>query len=98
MNQWRSPTAEAVFKNSNVHTARSAGTSGSARIKVSQALLDWADMVFVMEKRHKQILLEKFPLDKQIIVLDIPDDYQYMDPELIAMIRSSLLPHLGLMV
>ena len=95
MNQWRSPTAEAIFKNSAHHTARSAGTSGNARIKVSQSLIDWADMVFVMEKRHKQQLVERFVLDKQVIVLDIPDDYQYMDEELIEMIKLSLLPYLG---
>ena len=96
MNQWRSPTAEAIFKNSSIHNVRSAGTgtSGNARIKISQALIGWADMIFVMEKQHKQIMIERFRIDKQIIVLDIPDEYKYMDPELIEMIKTSVAPYL----
>jgi predicted protein tyrosine phosphatase len=50
-----------------------------------------------MEKRHKQKLMEKFPGDtrlKEIIVLDIPDEYQYMDEELVEMIRTSVDPYL----
>jgi len=50
-NQWRSPTAEAVYKNHPTHDARSAGTSDTARIRVSMKLMDWADVVFVMEKK-----------------------------------------------
>ncbi len=94
MNQWRSPTAEAIFKNGSIHSVRSAGTSGSARIKVSQPLIDWADMIFVMEKQHKQILKERFHTDKQIILLDIPDEYWFMDPELIEMLKTSVAPYL----
>ena len=45
-NEWRSPTAEEIYKNSTKHVARSAGTSDNARIKVSERLLDWAEVVF----------------------------------------------------
>ena len=93
-NQWRSPTAEAIFKNSVVYTARSAGTSDVAKVKVSVKLLDWADIIFVMEKRHKEIIKTRFNTSKKIIVLDIPDEYQFMDTELVQMIKSSISPYL----
>ncbi|GAB4028294.1 hypothetical protein GCM10028809_15760 [Spirosoma gilvum] len=51
-----------------------------------------------MEKHHKQRLQEKFPTEtanKPIIVLDIPDDYQFMDPELVAMLKSTIAPYLN---
>jgi predicted protein tyrosine phosphatase len=57
-NQWRSPTAELLFKNHPTHQARSAGTSDKARIRISQKLIDWGDIVFVMERKHKQLLLK----------------------------------------
>ncbi|HEY4323228.1 MAG TPA: protein tyrosine phosphatase [Mucilaginibacter sp.] len=92
-NQWRSPTAELLFKNQQVHQARAAGTSDKARIKVTQKLIDWADIVFVMERKHKELLNRRFPSvisDKQLIVLNIEDNYQYGDPELIAILREEL--------
>ncbi len=93
-NQWRSPTAEGLFKNQQLHQARSAGTSDKARIKVSQKLLDWADEVFVMERRHRQLLQQRFALHKPVTVLDIEDDYQFNDPELIALLQAALQEYL----
>ena len=93
-NQWRSPTGEAIFKNSTQHSARSAGTADSARVKVNERMLDWADIIFVMEKRHKEILQSRFSITKQVVVLDIPDEYEYMDEELVQMITSSVSPYL----
>ncbi len=95
-NQWRSPTAEAIFKNHPTYKARSAGTESSARIKVSQKLLDWADIIFVMEKKHKQRLEEKFSVDSEMVILEIPDEYKFMDPELIDSLNIALSPHLNL--
>jgi predicted protein tyrosine phosphatase len=97
-NQWRSPTAEAIYKNDKVHTVRSAGTEPSARVRVTSKLINWADIIFAMEKKHKQRLVENFPiemLNKKVVVLDIPDDYHYMDAELIDTIEISVSPYLG---
>lgn len=58
-NKWRSHTAEAIFKDSQIHEVRSGGTATDARIRVNDNLINWADLIFVMEKRHKQILQEK---------------------------------------
>lgn len=90
-NQWRSPTAEALFVNHPDHIARSAGTSEQARVRVSQKLVDWADLIFVMERRHRAILQERFTLlEKQIEVLDIPDVYAFGDEELVCILRETL--------
>ena len=92
-NKWRSRTAETIFRNSTLHHVRSAGTDGKAQVKVNEKQLVWADMIFVMEKKHKELIIERFtdaiPAGK-IIVFDIPDDYQYMDKELILTLRNSL--------
>lgn len=96
-NQWRSPTAEEIFKNHPFVHARSAGTANSARIKISEKLLIWADMIFVMEKKHKQQIQQRFQEisnQKEIIILHIPDEFQFMDQELIQMIETSVEPFL----
>jgi predicted protein tyrosine phosphatase len=97
-NQWRSPTAEAIYKNQEGLYVRSAGTEPSARIKITAKLLDWADIVFVMEKRHKQRIAENFKdqvQDKEIIILHIPDEYHYMDSELVDSIKIAVQPYLS---
>jgi protein-tyrosine phosphatase len=96
-NNWRSPTAEAIYKNVPGIYVKSAGTEPSARIKVTAKDLDWADLIFVMEKRHKQRLADKFPENisrKSIIILEIPDEYKYMDEELIENIKISVSPYI----
>lgn len=94
-NQWRSPTAEAIFKNHAVIKAKSAGTENAARIRVTEKLILWADIIYVMECKHKQRLHQRFEgalTGKNIQVLDIPDNYKYMDPELIEELKSVLQP------
>lgn len=96
-NKWRSRTAETIFKNRQDHEFRSAGTENDARIKVNEKLIRWADLIFVMEKRHRQRLQQKFDQllnDKKIIILDIEDNYQYMDQELIETLKTSVTPYL----
>lgn len=64
---------------------------------MNERLINWADLIFVMEKRHKQRLQDKFEQlldDKKVIILDIKDDYQYMDEELIDILRTSVTPYL----
>jgi len=96
-NQWRSRTAETVFKNNQKHKVKSAGTENEARIKVTEKLITWADLIFVMEKKHRERLREKFgPLtdDKEIVILEIQDDYTYMDAELIEILETSVSRYL----
>jgi predicted protein tyrosine phosphatase len=96
-NKWRSRTAETIFKDSQEHLVKSAGTENDARIKVTEKLIHWAELIFVMEKRHKQRLQDKFEQavnGKKIVVLDIEDNYQYMDEELIETLKTSVIPYL----
>jgi predicted protein tyrosine phosphatase len=85
-NQWRSPTAEKIFHQFNGYQVRSAGTEDGARIKVTHGHIGWAELIFVMEKKHVRRLRDKFGnllQHKKVHNLDIPDDYGYMDEELI---------------
>lgn len=96
-NKWRSATAETIYQNHPDHQVRSAGTAPSARIKINAKLIIWADLIFVMEKKHKQRIIDRFPeetYDKEIITLHIPDDYQYMDEELIEELNAKVADYL----
>ena len=48
----RSPTAESLFSNSRFYEAKSAGTDQHAVVRVSQDLIAWADVVFVMSEKE----------------------------------------------
>ncbi len=92
-NQWRSPTAEKIYSKSSAYQVRSAGTSRSARKQVKESDLQWADAILVMEYKHKQRLKADYPAllkHKKLAVLDIPDDYAYMDAELIELIKTAV--------
>lgn len=98
-NQWRSPTAEQVFSRQPALNVRSAGTSASARKQVSHTDLVWAHVVIVMESEHKSRLLAEHGqllVHKPLHVLDIPDDYRYMDPELVGLLEDIVPPLLDL--
>ena len=72
---------------------RSGGTSPNARHTVSIDDIRWADVVIVMEQKHKSRLVANFTrlLDnKPIHVLDIPDEYKYMDPDLVELLEQSV--------
>ncbi len=95
-NRLRSPTAEVVFAVDEGIEATSAGTSVDADVAVSADLIEWAEIIFVMERVHERKLLERFgPLlkAKRVVVLGIPDRYRYMDPELVAILRRKVSPY-----
>lgn len=92
-NQWRSPTAEVLYKNKAGLNVRSAGTASSARIKLTAKSIEWADVIFAMEKKHKQRMRDTFGAEicsSKVIVLDIPDEYRFMDPELMEEIKAKV--------
>lgn len=92
-NRWRSLTAERLFANRPGIEVRSAGISASARIKVSPALINWADLIFVMENRHQEFLQDTMldlVREKQVICLNIPSQYRYNDPELIELLEQGV--------
>ena len=80
-----------------MHHARSAGTSPQARVRVNHKLLAWADIIFVMEQKHRDILRQEFPAivrEKRVVVLDIEDNYKFNDPELIDILKICLVDYL----
>lgn len=92
-NQWRSPTAEQVWRKHPAIAVRSGGTSPNARHPVSATDIAWAQVIFVMEEKHKSRLQASFTRlleNKTIHVLDIPDEYKFMDPELVELLRDSV--------
>jgi len=98
-NRWRSLTAEKIFHGVNGYDVRSAGTEDKARVKVTSGHIGWADLIFAMEKKHVRRLQEHFRdilTNKKIVCLNIPDDYQYMDSELIELLISSVSAHVEL--
>ncbi len=90
-NRWRSPTAEAIYRNNSRFNVRSAGINTSARKRIAATDINWADLILVMENKHKKRITSEYSYLElpQIIVLDIPDEYQYMDEELISIIKIS---------
>ena len=92
-NQWRSPTAEALWARDPSLDVRSAGTARSARRRARAADLDWADLVLVMERSHQHRLRQDLPgpvADVEVVVLDIPDEFPFMDPELVTLLRQAV--------
>jgi predicted protein tyrosine phosphatase len=98
-NQWRSPTAEALFRQHARYEARSAGTENNARIKITAGHVGWADLIFCMERKHAARVAERFQAElgeKPLIVLRIPDDFEFMDPALVDLLRGELSEHIEL--
>lgn len=94
-NQWRSPTAEAVYRADERVCARSRGTTKAAVQPIRSSDIAWADVILVMEDKHRQRILAQFPGElkfKPVHVLDIPDDYRFMDAELIELLKSATEP------
>ena len=90
-NRLRSPTAEQVFSTWPGIETDSAGISNDADVQLSTDQVEWADIIFVMEKTHRNKLNRKFRSSlngKRLICLDIPDDYAFMDPVLIRILES----------
>ena len=98
-NRLRSPTAEAVFSEYEGVEAIGAGTNLDAETPVSGDLIEWADVILVMEKSHRNKIVKKHGdllKGKKLVVLDIPDVYECMDPELIRLLKAKVLRYVRL--
>jgi len=98
-NRLRSPTAEQVFSGCQDIECSSAGLNHDAENPVTPELVSWADVIFVMERAHRNKLTSKFKpylRNARVICLDIPDEYEYMEPELVRLLKVKVgryLPH-----
>ena len=97
-NRLRSPTAEQIFSTWPGIETDSAGISNGASVLLSSEQVEWADIIFVMEKAHRAKLQKKFRSSlkgARVICLDIPDDYEFMDPELVRLLEVRVQRYLG---
>ena len=97
-NRLRSPTAEQVFSSWEGIEVASAGLNSDADTPVTPESLEWADVIFVMEKSHRNKLSKKFRAHlngKRIICLNIPDEFQFMDPGLVKLLKARVPQYLG---
>lgn len=98
-NRIRSLTAEHIFSGIPGIQVRSAGTQPNARVVVAEGHIGWADIVFCMEKSHLSRLRRKFPEalnGKRTVTLLIPDDYTFMQPELIEELQARVSEYISI--
>lgn len=97
-NKLRSPTAEQVFANFPGVSTDSAGTNHDAVNELTEEHILWADLIFVMEKTHREKVARKFGKlirHQRVICLDIPDNYGFMEEALVALLKRKVTPLLG---
>jgi len=95
MNRLRSPTAEQVFADHPGIECDSAGLNNDADNPVTGELVEWAELIFVMEKAHRAKLSKRFRKQigsRRVVCLDIPDDYDFMDPALVEILKRKVTP------
>lgn len=96
-NRLRSPTAEQVFASRADIEVASAGLNNDADNPCTPELVEWADIIFVMERAHRSKLSSKFRKHlrgARVICLDIPDDYEFMAPDLVKLLLDRVPRHL----
>ncbi len=96
-NKLRSPTAEQVFSGRPDLEVASAGLNSDAEVPCTAELVEWADVIFVMEKAHRARLSTRFRRNlgrARVICLDIPDDYGFMQPELVQLLNAKVTRHI----
>jgi predicted protein tyrosine phosphatase len=96
-NRLRSPTAEQVFAQRADIEVASAGTNHDAETPLSAELVRWADIIVVMEKTHRNKVQRRFRAalnGKRVICLDIPDEYEFMEPGLVRLLEARMARHL----
>jgi len=96
-NRLRSPTAEQIFANHPAYEVSSAGTNVDADNPLTPELVQWADIIFVMERTHRNKLQKRYRANlknARVICLDIPDEYEFMDEELIRLLKAKVPRHL----
>lgn len=95
-NRSRSFTAERIFEGFPGYAVKSAGVEPEARIVVDLGQIEWAGMIFVIERDHARRLRENFGAaleGKTVICLGIPDVYRPMSPDLTETLKATLSAH-----
>lgn len=98
-NRLRSPTGEKVFSQYDGIKALGCGINLGANRRLNAELVEWADVIFVMEQQHERFVSDKFEKqlhDNALICLDIPDIYARMDPQLVKLLTEKVSQHVEL--
>lgn len=93
INKMRSATAHKIYENDLRFEVKSAGTDKTAKKVISRDILSWADSIIVMERHHRNYIRQRFPeiyQNKKIVCLYIPDEYDFMEPELITLLKEKV--------
>jgi len=96
-NKWRSPTAESIFSEEPGIDCMSAGLNHDSDNPLTAELVDWAEIIFVMETGQKTKLQARYKeqlAGARVVCLGIPDKYPFMDPALIKLLRTKVTPYL----
>lgn len=96
-NRSRSATAERLFAKRADLDVRSAGTSDDALVRVNHRMLEWADSIFIMDPSQRDALERMFPGHpalQRLICLDIPDDFVFLQPELVTLLEEKVKTYL----
>jgi len=94
-NKLRSPTAESIFADEYSWNTRSFGVNNDSEIQMNAEDIEWADYIFVMEAKHRKKIQNAFPKclkNKKLICLNIPDNYDYMDDDLVDILKTKVPP------
>ncbi|WP_447765675.1 low molecular weight protein tyrosine phosphatase family protein [Sphingopyxis panaciterrae] len=92
-NRLRSPTAEQVFADHPAIEVASAGTNNDAENPLTGELVRWADLIFVMEKAHRNKMQKRYRAELKnvrLVCLDIPDDYDFMEDSLVELLKTKV--------
>jgi predicted protein tyrosine phosphatase len=91
-NKKRSLTAEKIYQNDQRLEIRSVGTSPKAKRKIKESDIKWAEIILCMEKKHYKMIQKLFGINNlpNTLVLGIEDEYEFMDPELINMLKTEI--------
>jgi len=97
-NKWRSPTAEEFFADHPGIECASAGLNHDSEVPLTPELVEWADLIFVMERQHKTKLSARYKeylSGVRVVCLDIPDNYPFMDPALVKLLEAKVPRYFG---
>jgi predicted protein tyrosine phosphatase len=84
-----------VFSDRPGFEVASAGLNPEAETPVSPELIEWSDVISVMERAHRNKLSKKFGThlrSKRVICLGIPDEFEFMDPALVKLLEAKVGP------
>ncbi len=89
-NRHRSATAQQMFSGREDINVASAGLDRDAVTVCTTELVQWADIIFVMERLHRNQLWRRFKpylAHARVICLEIADEYEYMQAELVTLLK-----------